>query len=79
MSIAADAMLLTPRQAAQLLNVSLAYLTRLMEQGEIPTVSGELDARLRLQEVLEWQQRRRVSRRQALDALSALGQELQLE
>ncbi len=71
--------LLTTQQAAQILNVSRAYLNRLLETEPI---SCEIIGRhrwLRLADVLRLRQQRFQQRSAVLDQLSALGQELQGE
>jgi len=77
MSDVPETMLMTLPQAAQQLNVSMDYLSRLLEEGELVPESVGGGDRLKAQDVLALKQRRRASRRLALDALSELGQDLQ--
>lgn len=71
--------LLTTQQAAQVLNVSRPYLYRLIERHSIPVVMVGSHRRLRIHDVLQLREERRRNRRAALDDLSDLGQELQVE
>lgn len=71
--------LLTTQQAAQILNVSRPYLYRLIEDKAVPVVMVGSHRRLRLHDVLQLREERRHSRRRALDELSELGQEMQVE
>lgn len=70
--------LLTTQQAAQILNVSRAYLNRLLETG-LPCEIIDHHRWLRLADVLRLRQRRFQQRSAMLDQLSALGQELEGE
>lgn len=71
--------LLTTQQAAQILNVSRAYLNQLLEAEPIPRVKLGSHRRLRLTDVLRLREQRFQHRSAMLDQLSALGQELQGE
>lgn len=71
--------LLTTQQAAQILNVSRAYLNRLLETEPIPCKIIDHHRWLRLADVLHLRQQRFQQRSAVLDQLSALGQELQGE
>ncbi len=71
--------LLTTQQAAQILNVSRPYLYRLIEEHAVPVVMVGSHRRLRIHDVLQLRDQRHQVRRRALDELSDLGQELQVE
>ena len=71
--------LLTTNQAAQILNVSRPYLYRLIEDQSVPVVNVGSHRRLRIHDVLQLREERRHGRRSALDELSELGQEMQVE
>ncbi|WP_341885262.1 helix-turn-helix domain-containing protein [Synechococcus sp. UW140] len=71
--------LLTTQQAAQILNVSRPYLYRLIEDQSVPVVNVGSHRRLRIHDVLQLREERRHGRRSALDELSELGQEMQVE
>jgi excisionase family DNA binding protein len=71
--------LLTTQQAAQILNVSRPYLYRLIEEHALPVVMVGSHRRLRIHDVLQLRDQRHQVRRSALDELSELGQELQVE
>ena len=71
--------LLTTNQAAQILNVSRPYLYRLIEDQSVPVVNVGSHRRLRIHDVLQLREERRQGRRSALDELSELGQEMQVE
>ena len=73
-----DALLMT-QQAAQILNVSRPYLYRLIEDQSVPVVNVGSHRRLRIHDVLQLREERRQGRRSALDELSELGQEMQVE
>ena len=67
------------QQAAQILNVSRPYLYRLIEEHAVPVVMVGSHRRLRIHDVLQLREQRHQVRRSALDELSDLGQELQVE
>ena len=71
--------LLTTQQAAQILNISRPYLYRLIEEKAVPVVMVGTHRRLRIHDVVELRDERRQSRRRALEQLSDLGQEMQVE
>lgn len=71
--------LLTTRQAAQILNVSRAYLNQLLEAEPIPRVKLGSHRRLRLADVLRLREQRFQRRSAMLEQLSASGQDLQGE
>ena len=71
--------LLTTQQAAQILNISRPYLYRLIEDQSVPVVNVGSHRRLRIHDVLQLREERRQGRRSALDELSELGQEMQVE
>lgn len=71
--------LLTTQQAAQILNVSRPYLYRLIQEHAVPVVQVGSHRRLRIHDVLQLHEQRQQVRRSALDELSDLGQELQVE
>jgi excisionase family DNA binding protein len=71
--------LLTTQQAAQILNISRPYLYRLLEQKAVPVVMVGTHRRLLIHDVLQLREERQQGRRSALDELSELGQEMQVE
>ena len=71
--------LLTTQQAAQILNVSRAYLNQLLEAEPIPRVKLGSHRRLRLADVLRLREQRFQRRSAMLEQLSPLGQDLQGE
>ena len=71
--------LLTTQQAAQILNVSRAYLSQLLEAEPIPRMKVGSHRRLRLADVLRLREQRFQRRSAMLEQLSALGQDLQGE
>ena len=71
--------LLTTQQAAQILNISRPYLYRLVKEHAVPVVMVGSHRRLRIHDVLQLRDQRHQVRRSALDELSELGQELQVE
>jgi excisionase family DNA binding protein len=66
----------TTRQAADLLNVSEAYVVGLIEKGEVPVVRTLGDQqRLPLADVLDHRDRTRADRLEALRVLTVLDQD----
>jgi excisionase family DNA binding protein len=66
---------LTTQQAADLLNVSRQYLVRLLDEGKLAHTKTGKHRRLRIEDVLAYQQTRDRERRATLDELTALSQE----
>lgn len=69
---------LSPSQAAELLNVSRPYVTKLLDQGEIPFRMVGTHHRIRLQDLLEYKRQTLAEQYAAADELTALSQELGL-
>lgn len=65
----------TTQQAANLLNVSRQYVVRLLEEGRIPFRKTGKHRRLRIEDVLEFKEKRDKDRRAGLRELSQLTQE----
>ncbi len=69
---------LTTQQAADILNMSRPYLINLLERGEIPFTRTGAHRRIHLDDVMRYKAKRDTARRQALDELTRLNQEMGL-
>ncbi|MBN1174338.1 MAG: helix-turn-helix domain-containing protein [Micromonosporaceae bacterium] len=69
---------LTTQEAADLLGVSRPTLIKLLDQGEIPFERPGNHRRVRLMDVLDYQERCRMARGRALDELVSLTEDLGL-
>jgi excisionase family DNA binding protein len=67
---------LTTQQAADFLNVSRPHLVGLLERNELPYRKVGSHRRILFKDLVEFQQRSRIERKQALDELAAQAQEL---
>src|SRR5215813_3539472 len=70
-SIAPHNTMLTTQEAADLLNISRPTLVRLLSDGEIPYTMRGRHRRVLLRDILDYQERTRSERRQALDQMAA--------
>ena len=69
---------LTTQEAADILNVSRPYLVRLLESGAMPYTRTGAHRRIRLGDLLSYKAVRDAERKQALDDLTRLNQEMGL-
>lgn len=76
--IAPQGLLLTTQEAADFLGVSRPTLVKLLEGGAITFEKPNRHRRVRLQDLIDFQQRRRVERRQILDRMTEAAGELGL-
>lgn len=76
--VAPQGLLLTTQEAADFLGVSRPTLVKLLENGAIPFEKPNRHRRVRLQDLLAFQQRRRAERRSALNQLTEEASELGL-
>lgn len=76
--VAPQGLLLTTQEAADFLGVSRPTLVKLLEDGAIPFEKPNRHRRVRLQDLLDFQNRRREERRAALNQLTAEASELGL-
>ncbi len=70
---------ITTQQAADLLCVSRPYLVGMIEKGELPARMVGNQRRLPLKDVLAYRLENQAKRKEALDEMSALHQEMGLE
>jgi excisionase family DNA binding protein len=76
--VAPQGLLLTTQEAADFLGVSRPTLVKLLEDGAIPFEKPNRHRRVRLQDLLDFQNRRREERRAALNQLTEEASELGL-
>ena len=76
--VAPQGLLLTTQEAADFLGVSRPTLVKLLEDGAIPFDKPNRHRRVRLQDMIDFQHRRRAERRAALDRLTEEAGELGL-
>lgn len=69
---------LTTQEAANILNVSRPHLVKLLEDGKIPFTRTGTHRRIRHADLMQYKQERDANSRQALDALTAQAQELDM-
>lgn len=69
-TIAPQHAVLTTQQAAELLNISRPTLVRLLEEGQLPYEQRGRHRRVRLTDVLDYQERSRYERKAKLDELT---------
>ena len=69
---------LTPDEAADMLNVSVAYVIGLLDRGEIPCRHVEADRRIEASNLVAYKRRDDADRRKVLDELTAEAQEYRL-
>jgi excisionase family DNA binding protein len=68
---------LTTQEAADLLHVSRPHLVKLLDEGTIPHHKVGTHRRVRIEDVLDYRQQRAVTRREKLDDLTRLSEELE--
>jgi excisionase family DNA binding protein len=67
---------LSTQQTAELLGVSRPHVVKLLESGQIPHTKTGKHRRVLLSDVLAYRERQAVTRREALDELAALSEDL---
>ena len=67
---------LTSQEAAGLLGVSRPHLIKLLDRGELPFHRVGTHRRIRIEDVLEYRERRRAERKAGLDELARLSEHL---
>lgn len=75
-SVFAEDEMLTTQQAADRLNVSRQYLTRLIDRGDLPSIRVGTHRRVTAKEVAAFKKQRDAKRDRDLDELTALSEEL---
>lgn len=68
---------LTTQEAADLLHVSRPHLVKLLDEGAIPHYKVGTHRRVRIEDVLDYRERRAAKRREKLDELTRLSEELE--
>lgn len=68
---------LTTQEAADLLRVSRPHLVKLLDEDTIPHYKVGTHRRVRIEDVLAYRERRAATRRQKLDELTRLSEELE--
>jgi excisionase family DNA binding protein len=66
----------TTTQAAELLGVSRPFLIKLLDRGDVPYRMVGTHRKLKASDVILYRNRRSIKRREALDAMAALDEEL---
>ena len=69
---------LTPEEAADVLNVSVAYVVGMIERGEIPFRSVDRQPRIKASDLLVRNRREDAERRRVLDELVSEAEKLHL-
>lgn len=67
--------MLTTQQAADILNVSRPFLSKLLKEGQIPHVPVGSHRRVMFEDLMTFKEQRDSTRKAALDELADLGQE----
>jgi excisionase family DNA binding protein len=75
-SVFAEDEMLTTQQAADRLNVSRQYLTRLIDRGDLPSIRVGTHRRVVAKDVAAFKNRRDAKRDRDLDELTALSEQL---
>ncbi|MCP9489451.1 MAG: helix-turn-helix domain-containing protein [Solirubrobacteraceae bacterium MAG38_C4-C5] len=68
---------LTTQEAADLLHVSRPHLVKLLDEATIPHYKVGTHRRVRIEDVLDYRERRASTRREKLDELTGLSEELE--
>ena len=69
---------LTTQEAADILNVSRPYLIKLLEEGAIPFVMTGTHRRIRFNDLMEYKRFRDAERKQAINEIAQMSQDLGL-
>jgi excisionase family DNA binding protein len=69
--------MLPTKQAAAFLNVSWQYLMRLLDDGRIPSSKIGTHRRIPIDDLLAYKRQRDAARRQELDLLAEMNQEIE--
>ena len=70
-SVAPRGLLLTTQEAADILGMSRPTIVKFLEEGKIPFEKPNRHRRIQLQDLLDFQERRRAERRHALNELTS--------
>jgi excisionase family DNA binding protein len=69
--------MLPTKRAAAFLNVSRQYLVRLLDEGHIPSSKIGTHRRISIDDLLTYKRQRDAARRQELDLLAEMNQEIE--
>lgn len=76
-TVVATGALLSTQQAADMLNVSRPFVSRLLKADEMNFIQVGTHRRIKLEDLMEYKRKRDQGRREAIDEIVGIGQELE--